>query len=61
MAARQTAREAGVPVTPGSDGAVGEYREVERIAREIGFPVMLKVPPPAGAARASAKWTGRKN
>lgn len=42
VAARQTAREAGVPVTPGSDGAVGEYREVERIAREIGFPVMLK-------------------
>ena len=41
VAARQTAREAGVPVTPGSDGAVGEYREVERIAREIGFPVML--------------------
>lgn len=42
VAARQTAREAEVPVTPGSDGAVGEYREVERIAREIGFPVMLK-------------------
>ncbi len=42
VAARQTAREAGVPVTPGSDGAVGEYCEVERIAREIGFPVMLK-------------------
>ena len=42
VAARQTARGAGVPVTPGSDGAVGEYREVERIAREIGFPVMLK-------------------
>ena len=42
MAARRTAREAGVPVTPGSDGAVGDYPEVERIAREIGFPVMLK-------------------
>ncbi|MEY8280841.1 acetyl-CoA carboxylase biotin carboxylase subunit [Oscillospiraceae bacterium 52-8] len=42
VAARQTARGAGVPVTPGSDGAVGEYREVERVAREIGFPVMLK-------------------
>lgn len=40
--ARATARAAGVPVTPGSDGLVETETEALRIAREIGFPVMIK-------------------
>ena len=42
IAARETALKAGAPVVPGSHGAVGSYEEAEAIAREIGFPVMIK-------------------
>ncbi len=40
--ARQQAIKAGVPVTPGSDGIVETEGEALRIARKIGFPVMVK-------------------
>ena len=40
--ARATARAAGVPVTPGSDGLVETEKDAIRIAREIGYPVMIK-------------------
>lgn len=41
-AAREIAISAGVPISPGSNGAVTELAEVERIAAEIGYPVLLK-------------------
>jgi acetyl-CoA carboxylase biotin carboxylase subunit len=40
--ARRLMRKAGVPVVPGSDDALASDPEVERLAAEIGFPVMLK-------------------
>jgi acetyl-CoA carboxylase biotin carboxylase subunit len=40
--ARRLMRKAGVPVVPGSDEALDADAEVERLARGIGFPVMLK-------------------
>lgn len=40
--ARQTMKNAGVPITPGSDGIVENYEEALRITEEIGFPVILK-------------------
>ncbi len=40
--ARETMRAAGVPVVPGSDGIVDDETEALAIAREIGFPVMIK-------------------
>jgi acetyl-CoA carboxylase biotin carboxylase subunit len=33
---------AGVPVLPGSPGAIADTAEAERLARELGFPVLLK-------------------
>ena len=39
-AAREIAVKAGVPVTPGSDGIVG--KNFHAIARQIGFPIMIK-------------------
>ncbi len=40
--ARSTARDAGVPVTPGSDGIVETEKEALKIAKKIGYPVMIK-------------------
>ncbi|WP_274434439.1 acetyl-CoA carboxylase biotin carboxylase subunit [Alicyclobacillus sp. ALC3] len=40
--ARQVMRKAGVPVVPGSDGAVADVEEALRLAVDMGYPVMLK-------------------
>ncbi|MFM8284754.1 MAG: acetyl-CoA carboxylase biotin carboxylase subunit [Planctomycetaceae bacterium] len=40
--ARALARAAGVPTVPGSDGLVTSEEDAVRIARSIGFPVLLK-------------------
>ena len=40
--ARECARKAGVPVSPGSDGTVGTEAEALKIAKKIGYPVMIK-------------------
>lgn len=40
--ARQTMSAAGIPVTPGSDGNVADIKDALNIAKEIGYPVMLK-------------------
>jgi acetyl-CoA carboxylase biotin carboxylase subunit len=40
--ARATARAAGVPVTPGSDGIVANEEEALKVARDLGYPVMIK-------------------
>jgi len=40
--ARETAQKAGVPVLPGSNGVVTEESSAIEIAREIGFPVIVK-------------------
>jgi acetyl-CoA carboxylase biotin carboxylase subunit len=40
--ARRTMREAGVPVIPGSEGIVDTDREALELAREIGFPIIVK-------------------
>lgn len=40
--ARETMRKAGVPVVPGSVGIVPDEQEGLKIAREIGFPVIIK-------------------
>ena len=41
-AARAAAREAGVPIVPGSEGEVADLDDATAKARAIGFPVMLK-------------------
>ncbi|GAB4189577.1 MAG: acetyl-CoA carboxylase biotin carboxylase subunit [Roseiflexaceae bacterium] len=40
--ARQTMRAAGLPVIPGSDGVLRTVDEAVDLAREIGYPVLLK-------------------
>ena len=40
--ARATMTAAGVPITPGSDGIVASKEDAVRLAKEIGYPVILK-------------------
>ncbi|MDX2318484.1 MAG: acetyl-CoA carboxylase biotin carboxylase subunit [Hyphomicrobiaceae bacterium] len=40
--AKETVQSLGIPVVPGSDGAVTDYEEAKAIAAEIGYPVMVK-------------------
>jgi acetyl-CoA carboxylase biotin carboxylase subunit len=42
IAAKRTARELGIPVVPGSDGDVGSDADAHILARQIGYPLMLK-------------------
>jgi pyruvate carboxylase subunit A len=41
-AARDSMREAGVPITPGSDGNLENIEEALSVAEEIGYPIMIK-------------------
>ncbi len=40
--AKETAQRLGIPIVPGSRGAIREDEEAERIAAEIGYPVLIK-------------------
>ena len=41
LVAREIARECGVPILPGSD-KVGSFEDLQRVAGEIGYPIMIK-------------------
>ncbi|MET0407668.1 MAG: acetyl-CoA carboxylase biotin carboxylase subunit, partial [Hyphomicrobium sp.] len=40
--AKETARKLGIPVVPGSPGAVTSETEAMKIAKDMGFPVLIK-------------------
>jgi acetyl-CoA carboxylase biotin carboxylase subunit len=40
--AKRTAKKLGIPVVPGSEGGVTSDAEAHKIAKEIGFPVLVK-------------------
>lgn len=40
--AKQTMKEANVPIIPGSDGLIEDLDEAVELCREIGFPVLIK-------------------
>ena len=40
--ARETVKKARVPILPGSDGPVEEAQEALKVAKDIGFPVIIK-------------------
>jgi acetyl-CoA carboxylase, biotin carboxylase subunit len=42
ITAKETAKALGIPVVPGSDGGVPDYETAIGVARDIGFPVIIK-------------------
>ena len=42
ISAKQTVKDAGIPVVPGSDGAITSEEEALAAAEDIGFPVLIK-------------------
>lgn len=42
ITAKETAKELGIPVVPGSDGGVPDFETAKSVAENIGFPVIIK-------------------
>lgn len=54
--AKATMKAAGVPCVPGSEGLLESYEEAERLADEMGYPVMLKATAGGGGKGMRAVW-----
>ncbi len=42
IAAKAAVKAAGIPVVPGSEGGITDMKEARRVAKAIGFPVLIK-------------------
>jgi len=42
ITAKETVKDAGIPVVPGSDGGVEDYEEAKKVAETVGFPLLVK-------------------
>ena len=58
--ARDTARRAGVPILPGSDGALRTIEEAQEVASSIGYPVILKASAGGGGRGMRICWNGEE-
>lgn len=54
--AKATMKAAGVPCVPGSDGIIKDFQECEKLAVEVGYPVMLKATAGGGGKGMRAVW-----
>ncbi len=54
--AKSTMIAAGVPCVPGSEGVITTYEECEKVAKETGYPVMLKASAGGGGKGMRAVW-----
>jgi len=54
--AKATMKAAGVPCVPGSDGLLDSYEHAEQLAKEFGYPVMLKATAGGGGKGMRAVW-----
>ena len=55
--AKSTMQSAGVPTIPGSEGIISNFSECQKIAKKIGYPVMLKATAGGGGKGMRAVWT----
>ena len=54
--ARRTMAEAGLPVVPGSEGVIADVDEAHALAREIGYPVIIKAAAGGGGRGMRVAW-----
>ncbi|WP_108867774.1 acetyl-CoA carboxylase biotin carboxylase subunit [Aquimarina aquimarini] len=54
--AKATMKAAGVPTIPGSEGILDSFEETEKLADEMGYPVMLKATAGGGGKGMRAVW-----
>ncbi len=54
--AKATMKAAGVPCVPGSEGIIEDYDECLKLAKDMGFPVMLKATAGGGGKGMRAVW-----
>ena len=55
-AAKDTMKKAGVPTIPGSDGLIDDFAQCKKIAKEIGYPIMLKATAGGGGRGMRLVW-----
>jgi acetyl-CoA carboxylase biotin carboxylase subunit len=51
-----TMKEAGVPTIPGSEGIIESLKEAKKLAKKIGYPVMIKATAGGGGKGMRAVW-----
>lgn len=56
MTAKETMIAAGVPVIPGSEGLLESVEEAKRLAKEMGYPVILKATAGGGGKGMRVVW-----
>lgn len=54
--ARETMKKAGVPTIPGSEGLLSSVKEALKIAKKMGYPVMVKATAGGGGKGMRAVW-----
>lgn len=54
--ARETAKKSGVPVIPGSDGLLENVEHAKSVAKEIGYPIILKATAGGGGKGMRVVW-----
>jgi acetyl-CoA carboxylase, biotin carboxylase subunit len=55
--AKKTAGALGLPLVPGSDGAIDDVEEAKRLAREVGYPVIIKAASGGGGRGMKVVWS----
>jgi len=56
ITAKETMKKAGVPVVPGSDGLLDDMKEGKKLAKKIGYPVILKATAGGGGRGMRVVW-----
>jgi acetyl-CoA carboxylase biotin carboxylase subunit len=56
ITAKETMKKAGVPVIPGSDGLVTDMKDGKKLAKKIGYPVILKATAGGGGKGMRIVW-----
>ena len=55
--AKATMKAAGVPTIPGSEGLIKDFAQCKKLAKKVGYPVMLKATAGGGGKGMRAVWS----